>query len=132
MNFLEKLLYHTAAYSTLITIAVFLFARIGGVSELVMTFGKYFLILLFSVLISSTERIFNVEKIPKPLKYVIHYSVLCIAFYLIFLNVKASDGTSRFSAASIFAAVIIFTVFYLLFMLSIRFIKAKMHKANGQ
>ena len=126
MNFLKKLLLHTAAYATSITTAVFIFAKISGVSELTMTFRRYFLILLFSVLASSMESVFTLEKLPKWSKYALHYATLATAFYFIFMNVKSSTGNAKFNFASVVASLIIFSVCYALFFL----VKGRVDKAN--
>ena len=126
MNFLKKLLFHTSAYVTAITTAVFIFAKIAGVSELTMTFRRYFLILLFSLLASSMENVFTLEKLSKLSKYALHYVTLATAFYFIFMNVRTSTGSAKFNFASVVASLIIFSVCYALFFI----IKGRVDKSK--
>jgi hypothetical protein len=112
MKYLNKFLSHAAAYATVFTTGVFLFAKIAGVPELTMTFGRYLLILLFSALASSMENIFTAEKLPLWSKYAIHYTTLAAAFYFIFLNVRNSAGSAKFNFASVMASLVIFSICY--------------------
>ena len=117
MIFFKKLLAHVAYYVTAITTAVFVFASIAGVSELTMSFRRYILILLFSVLSASMENVFSAEKLAEWSKYALHYLTLATAFYFVFMNVKTSAGSSRFNFASVVASLVIFTVCYAVFFI---------------
>ena len=112
MKFYEKLLYHAAAYSVAVSILFFSFASIMSVQDLSLSFGRFMVIVAFGLVLSTAEFIFTVKKIPRWLQYIIHYLILAIAFFAIFLSIRRSDGAFEFTAATAFAAVIIFTVFY--------------------
>ena len=123
MKNIEKLLFHASAYTVAISVLFFLFAMITGLDDASVSFGRYLLIFGFGLLISASEFIFTLKKLHTALRYIIHYSVLCIGFFVIFLSVKNSSGNSDFSAATVFAAVIIFSFVYALILLSVKLIK---------
>ena len=114
MNPLAKFVYKSALYTSLITLAFFLFASIMSVTELHLTFGRYFLIFAFGFILSASENVFTIEKISKPLKYVIHYLSLAIAFAVIFLSIRSTDETYSFGIDTIVASFVVFTFLYAL------------------
>ena len=66
---------------------------------------------------------FSIKKLPKVARYLIHYFVLAVSFFVIFLTVKKSGGSNEFSIGTVFAALIIFTVVYFLVLLIAKLIK---------
>ena len=112
MKFYEKLLYHAAAYSVAVTLLFFAFASMMRVSDLSLSFGRFALIVAFGLVMSTAEFVFSVKRIARWGQYIIHYLVLALAFFAIFLSVRKSDGAFEFTAATVFAAIVIFTVFY--------------------
>lgn len=116
MKNIEKFLYHSTAYTVVISLMFFLFAKLSHLESLEISFGRYFLIFAFSLVISASEYIFVVKKIPVIFQYLIHYAVLCISFFFVFMSVRDSSGISEFSAATVFASVIIFSAVYFLIL----------------
>lgn len=127
----EKFIYHSAAYTVAISIFFFLFARMMQIEELSISFARYFTIIAFSFVLSASEFIFDIKKLPGYLKHIIHYAVLAIAFFVVFLTVQNESGDYEFKVTAVFAAVIIFSVLYLIitmvyiFALKPRFTKSK-------
>ena len=113
MKFISKFLYHASAYTVIITMLFFAFAKISGLEETPsVTFGRYALIFAFGLVISASEYIFGVNSLPKAAKYVIHYLVLGVAFFFVFLSVRSSADAFVFKPATVFASLIIFTIVY--------------------
>lgn len=113
MKILGRFLYHTAAYTTVVTALFFAFAKLMGVaSNPAITFGRYALVFAFGLILSASEFVFSIPKLPKYAKYIIHYVALTVTFSVIFLTVRSSSGGYAFDAATVFAAVIIFSLFY--------------------
>ena len=125
----EKFIYHSATYTVVISILFFLFARIMKIDELSISFLRYFTIFAFSLVLSGSEFIFSINKLSGVFKHIIHYVTLCIAFFVIFLTVQNSSGEYQFRISTIFAAVIIFSVFYLVITILYLFVfKARKNK----
>lgn len=112
MKFYEKLFYHAAAYSVSVTLLFFAFAALMGVDDLSLSFGRFALIIAFGLVLSAAEFIFVANRIPRWAQYAIHFVVLALSFFAVFLTVRSSDGEFEFKAATVFAAIIIFAVFY--------------------
>lgn len=132
MKNIEKFLYHAAAYTVAISFLFFIFARIAGIDELSVSFGRYMLIFAFSLIISGSEFIFSLNKIPSALKYVIHYAVLCIGFFFVFLSVQSSSGSSEFTPATVFAGIVLFSFLYFLILLAVFLVKKVKSKAKAK
>ena len=133
MKNIEKLMYHTCAYTVAISILFFLFAIATGLDDVSIGLGRYLLIFGFSLLISASEFIFAL-KLHTLLKYAIHYSALCLGFFVIFLSIKSSSGSAAFSAATVFAGIVIFSFIYAFIILAIKLVKnllKKTKKAEG-
>ncbi len=109
---IAKFLYRGTAYTAAISIVFFLFAKALSLSELQLSFTRYLTILAFGMIVSAAEFIFILDKIPKALQYFIHYFVLAITFFIVFLTIRNSGGEFEFSASTIFASLVIFTCFY--------------------
>lgn len=113
MKFFSRFLYHTSAYTVIITMLFFAFAKLSGLEATPsVTFGRYFLIFAFSMLISAAEYIFGIDSLPRYAKFAVHYLVLAIAFFFIFLTVRSASETFVFNAATIFASLIVFSFLY--------------------
>lgn len=123
MKKIEKFLYHSAAYTVIISALFFLFAKAFSLADTSMSFGRYFLILMFGVIISASEFIFTIDRIPLPVKYLVHFVCLFLTFFLVFMNVKNADGASHFSATFVFSALAIFTVLYVIILLLSKLVK---------
>ena len=116
----ERFLLHTCAY-TVLTCALFLiFMAISGFSEASLNIGRFFLILLFSFLISVAGVILTLKGWHPVLKIAIHYIVLLAAFFFVFV---ISGNINANGSGAIFSAIIVFTFLYLIFSLIVYSIK---------
>ena len=136
MRIIEKLLLKSCAYSVLIVTLFFLFTMVTSFTEAAIRLGTFFLILLFGLLISLSDLILKIEKLHKMLRLLIHYSVLLVAFIVIFI---ISGNISASGAGAVFSAVFIFTVLYAVISLivylakrSVKSVDAKLGKKAAQ
>ena len=130
MNPIAKFIYHSSLYTTAVTIAFFLFAKVLNVSGMHLTFGRYFLILSFGFILSASENIFSIKKISVYLRYLMHYAVLGVAFSIIFLNIRKTDETYIFGIETVIASLLVFTVFYITAVMLFVFLKKKFSKLD--
>ena len=115
MKYFSRFIYHATAYTVAVTMLFFAFAKLMGVeSTPSVTFGRYALIFAFGLVLSASEYIFSVEKLSRVLRYFLHYAILAVAFFFVFLTVRKDSDTFVFNASVIFASIIIFSVFYLI------------------
>ena len=119
MKQFEKFFSHACMYTVPITMAFYLFSNMVNEKGLSMTFARFFTIFAFSLLISSMEYIFSVTSIPKPVQYLLHYLVLCIAFNVVFFTIRKTASDFVFSAATVFSAVVLFSFAYGIFFLAV-------------
>lgn len=117
MKQLEKFFSHACMYTVFISIAFYIFSDMVNTKGLSMSFGRFLTIFAFSMMISSMEYIFSVTRIPKILKYLIHYLILCIAFNVVFLSIRKSNSDFVFNSSTIFAAIVLFSFGYAAFFL---------------
>lgn len=107
MKRIEKYLFEASALSVLITSIFFIFAKISSPDITpAVHIGRYFTILLFSLLIVFANLLFKLRKLPKILALLIHYVVIILAFTLIFVDLKGITGPR------IFILLVLFTLFY--------------------
>ncbi len=107
MKKLENLIFEACAVSVLLTSVFFIFAWIG-LPEITpaIQIGKYFLILLFSLLITAAKLLFSVKGLKKPLALLLHYAIALVAFSVIFFDFSTLNGMR------IFILIVCFTLFY--------------------
>ena len=110
----EKFFSHTCMYTVFIAISFYIFSDFVNSKGLSMTFGRFFTIFAFSMVISSMEFVFSITKFPTAVKYLIHYLVLCAAFNVVFFTVRKANTDFVFSAATVFAATVLFSFGYLI------------------
>ncbi len=121
---ISKFLYRGTAYTAIISILFFIFAKLLDVSDLHLSFSRYLIILAFGMIVSATEFVFTFNKLPRIAQYFIHYFVLSIAFFFVFLNIRKSSGDFEFAPSTVFASLAVFTCFYFI-ILGIVFITKK-------
>lgn len=131
MKAFKKFLLGWAVYTTAITTIFYLFVLLSGLTDSVMSMAKYFTILLFGAIISASALVFDTRLNPI-IKYLVNYGVLLFAFCTVFLS---SAGATDNRVARAFAAVFIFSLFYLLalmlkYLYSVIFKKAKKRGAK--
>ena len=109
MRRINKLFLTGCGYAILILTLFYAFAAVSQFVSQAIAPGQFALILLFGFIISIAEFMYEELKVKKVFKCLIHYAVLLVAFYLIFV---ISGNISVQRPAAIFGAVVIFTVLY--------------------
>ena len=124
---LEKLLLRSTALSVVITSVFFIFAKIGTPNITpAIEIGKYFLILLFSLVIIGATILFSVKKLNKILALLIHYAVSLVAFLLIFVSFEDSRPMRTM------IMIVFFTVLYSATFVASIGIKKALQKLDGR
>lgn len=116
----ERFLLHCCAYTVLICALFLVFVNLSGFTDASLSIGRFFLMFLFSLLISIAEIILGIKSWHLVFRVLIHYTVLLAAFTVVFVisgNIKASGS------GAIFSATIIFTFLYVVISLLVYFIK---------
>ena len=108
MKKLESLLLKACGYTT-ITVILFYLVAMMGFTKAAMDFKTFMLIFVFGVIISSAGLIFEIQRMHKALKVLIHYVILLISFFVIFF-VAGKLGNAASSV--VFSAIIVFTTLY--------------------
>ena len=120
MEKIKRIALNSCAFAVLISVLFFAFAKISGLSEVKIDFLHFFIILLFGIVIAVANTVFELPKIHIALKFLIHYVVLLISFYIVFINF---GNVSASGPAVIFTTVIVFSIFYVFFAVIIWLIK---------
>lgn len=120
MKKLENILLKASGFTILILMLFYMFALSGNLTPATIAFPTFLLIFFFGVIISVATMILGLKQIKLPIRLLIHYTALLVAFCSIFI---ASGNIQADSAAKIFSAVVIFTVLYALFFAIVYFIK---------
>lgn len=111
MKKIKNLLLGACGYTVLILALFYIFAAISKFTDARIGFSMFTIIFGFGCLISLAGMILGIEKIKKPFRILIHYSILLVSFSVIFI---VSGNIASSGAAAIFSAVVIFTFFYAL------------------
>ena len=125
---LKRIALNSCAFTVLISALFFAFAKITGLSEVKIDFLHFFVILLFGTVIATTNTVFELPKLHIALKVLIHYVVLLVAFYIVFINfgnVKSSG------ISTVFVVVVVFSFLYLLISVLTWLIKRAFKKSNS-
>lgn len=109
MRRINKLFLTGCGYAILILTLFYAFAAVSQFVSQAIAPGQFALILLFGFVISLAEFMYEELKVKKVFKCLIHYAVLLVAFYLIFV---ISGNISVQRPAAVFGAVVIFTALY--------------------
>ena len=113
MKRLEKLLYHTCTFAVLTSLLFLIFTIIGtGGRDVSISASRYFVIILFSLIISIANMIFEIGALKAYVKFPIHFAVLFSAFFMIFANKGAFNVDS---AADFMVVFFVFLFLYALF-----------------
>ena len=119
-TFIRKILVSTCVVATLISVFFYFLAAIVNkveslMDETAITFRQFLLILLFSLLVALANRLLSVKSLHAVLRVAIHYATLLAAFLVVFV----AAGKLKISGpASVFLAVMIFTVLYAVFFVA--------------
>ena len=133
MKKIENLLLQAAGYTVIILCLFFLFTATSDFTEAAITFSRFATILAFGIVISVAGSILKIESIKKWIRILIHYSVLLVAFIVVFVITGnlTSGGTSM-----IFSALVIFSFFYALVAALVfcfgKFVKTTDKKVNAK
>ena len=120
MEKIKKVALNACAFTVLISALFFAFAKITGLAEVKIDFLHFFIILLFGTVIAVTNTVFELPKLNIAFKFIIHYVVLLIAFYIVFINfgnVKSSG------ISTVFVTVIVFSFLYVFISLAVWIIR---------
>ena len=109
MKRLERFCLRGCAYTVLLLSAFYLFAALTETVGQFMPTGRFFLIMLFGFIISLAELVYEQLKFKFIVRGLIHYAILLCFFFIVFV---LSGNLVIKGAATVFAAVIIFTLLY--------------------
>ena len=120
MRKIEKLFLTGCGYSVLILTLFYLFAALTKFVSPAITTAQFTIIVVFGMLISLAELLYNTLKIKKIARCFVHYAVLFIAFFVIFIIMgKTTSG----KAPAIFVAIVLYTILYFTLWLIIHLIR---------
>ena len=120
MKRLENILLKGCGYTILILVLFYLFAAFNSFDSATIEFSTFALIFAFGMIISLATMILGLERPSLPIRILIHYAAMMLAFSVIFM---ASGHINVSTPANIFTAVIIFTFFYILLFAVVYLIK---------
>ena len=129
MRRINKLFLTGCGYAILILTLFYAFAAVSKFVSQSIAPGQFALILTFGFIISLAELLYEKLKLKKVWKCLIHYGVLLVAFYIIFI---ISGNIALQRSAAIFAAVIIFTALYFTLYAIIHFVRHAIEKADDK
>lgn len=129
MKRFENILLKGCGFAILILTLFYIFALINDFNTATIEFSTFALILAFGMIISLTTMLLGLKKLSLPLRILIHYASLMLAFCLVFM---ASGNISADSPAKIFSAIIIFTFLYALLFGVVYFIKKAVNTVDSK
>ena len=120
MRKIEKLFLTGCGYSVLILTLFYLFAALTNFVSPAITTAQFTTIVVFGMIISLAELLYNTLKIKKIARCFIHYAVLFVAFFVIFIIIgKTTSGR----APAIFIAIVLYTILYFTLWLIIHLVR---------
>lgn len=128
MKRIETIFLRACGYCVLILSLFYAFGAINEYSKPYIDFKTFLVILLFGVIVSVGGFILTLEKLKMPLRILIHYITLFVAFYAIFI---VSGNLGAGGSSAIFSAVIIFTFLYIVIFTMVYFIRKGVKKADS-
>lgn len=118
-EFVRKILVSSCVICTLISVFFYFVAAIVNGDETLIdpaiNLRQFLLILLFSLLVALANRLLSFRKLHIVLRILIHYVTLLAAFLVVFV---AAGKLKISGAASLFLAIMIFTVLYVAFFVA--------------
>lgn len=127
MKKLHNLLLTACTYTVIVLTLFYLFAAATDFADAGIELPMFAMIFGFCALISVAGLILEIEKIKKPLRILIHYVTLFVAFLVIFV---ISGNISKKGPAAVFSAVVIFTFLYAVIFLICAFAKRALGAAD--
>lgn len=129
MRRINKLFLTGCGYAVLILTLFYIFAVVSKFVTQTIAPGQFALIVLFSFVISFAEFMYEILKVKKIYKMLIHYAVLLTVFYIVFV---ISGNISVQRPAAPFVAVIIFTILYFAIWIIVHFVRKGINKADDK
>ena len=109
MKTFEKLCLKACGYTVLLMCCFYLFAAIANLEGQYMPVSRFLTLLLYGFIISLAELIYNVLNLKKWQRGALHYVILLSSFLIVFI---ISGNLVIKGPASVFSAIILFTVAY--------------------
>ena len=128
MRRIEKMLFSGTGYTVLFNISFYLFALAVNLESKAISYDKFFLILAFGMITSITDLICDLVNIKKWLKRIMHFGILLTAFCIVFIS---GEFFTTKGPASVFVAISIFVLIYLVFAGVIALIKKSLNLADN-
>jgi hypothetical protein len=127
MKKLESILLRACGYTVVTAILFFFVAMMGEFTKAAIDFTTFLLIFIFGIIISATDLVFDIPALRKVFKVIIHYAVLLVAFFVVFL---LAGKLGNAGSSVIFSALIIFTFLYAVIFTIVFLIKRAVNKAD--
>lgn len=128
MKRIETIFLRASGYCVLILALFYAFGAINQYAIPYIDFRTFLTILLFGLIVSVAGFILTLEKLKMPLRILIHYIALFVAFYVIFI---ISGNLNTGGASVVFSAIVIFTFLYAVIFTSVYFIRKGIKKADS-
>ena len=93
------------------------------------TFSRFAIILLLSLIINLANLIFKLQKLNYAVKLILHSIIICLSF-IVALNLI--NGNNSLSPATYFVLVLLFVAIYFIIFAIYAFIKKKAKKSSAQ
>ena len=129
MRRINKLFLTGSGYAILILSLFYIFAAVSNFASQSIAPGQFALIVTFGFIISLAEFMYEELKVKKSLKCLIHYAVLLVAFYLIFV---ISGNISAQRPSAVFGAMVIYTALYFGLYAIVHFTRRAINKADDK
>ena len=129
MRRIEKLLLFGCGYTVLLLTILYLFFNIVGFEQRSIGFGRFMLVLGFGMIISLAGTVFEMLQLKTVYRCLIHYALLLSAFSIIFI---AGDFFNITGPASVFIAIVCFTLLYFVIWLLTDLIKRAVDVADNK
>ena len=108
MKRIQQLLLNACAYTVALLLVLYVFAALSDVSSGI-SFGRFALVFTFGAAIALASVILKSQSVSRPIGVIIHYSLLLLAFIVLFVVIGGISNGGK-----IFAAIVVFTFFYAL------------------
>lgn len=129
MRRINKIFLTGCGYTVLILTLFYLFAAISQFVSTAIAPGQFALILCFGLLISFAEFMYEELKLKRIYKCIIHYTVLLLAFCVIFIG---SGNISAQRPAAVFVAIMLYTILYFVVWAIVHFARKAIDRADDK
>jgi len=128
MKRIENILLKACGYTVFFLLLFYVFGAVSKYTDQYIDIKTFLIILLFGFIISVAGFILTIEKIKIPLRILIHYVALFIAFYAVFI---ISGNLKTGGASVVFSAIVIFTFLYAIVFAAVFFVRKAVKKADA-